>query len=112
MGKKVLIYDASYRDLRPWEIDALFEEFGDAISWYASKPKSHGAYRLIYNDVKPDVVYLPSGRTVEVGRGYFRRMIAETPHCFLSESADTPPVLKEIVEVTLGGIVYSKPYRT
>ena len=110
MGKKVLIYGASYRDLQPWEIDSLFEKFGDAISWYASKPASHGSYRLTYNAVKPDVVYLPSGRATEVGRGYFRRMIAETPHCYFREREGASPELRRITSATLGGLLCSTPY--
>lgn len=110
MGRKVLIYGASYRDLRPWEIDSLFEEFGDGISWYQSKPASHGAYRLVYNAVRPDVVYLTWGHAGDVARGFFRHMVSETKHCFFAEEAGAGPMLMEITEVTLGGLISSRPY--
>ncbi len=110
MGKKVLIYGASYRDLSPWEVDALCEAFGDAISWYASKPTSHGAYRILYNTVKPDVVYLPSGHVEEMGHRYFGHMLSETPHCFFRKREGAPHELRRITSATLSGLLCSTPH--
>ncbi len=115
MGQKVLIYGMSYGKLTPWENDALFTFFnegmqGNGVSWYSSTPTSADAYRTIYEAVKPDMVYLPSGRRWQSGPRYFFDMIAEVSHCFYPIEGGTEPVLHRTASIAPDGKVTSAPH--
>ncbi len=115
MGQKVLIYGMSYGKLTPWENDALFAFFnegmlGTGVSWYSSIPATADAYRTIYEAVKPDMVYLPSGRRWQGRPGHFFDMVAEVPHCFFPIEGGREPVLHRIASITPNGMITSAPH--
>lgn len=115
MGQKVLIYGVSFGKLTPWENDALFAFFnegmqGSGVSWHSSIPATADAYRTIYEAVKPEMVYLPSGRQWQSDPQYFFDMIAEVPHCFFPIVAGKEPVLHVITSITPEGRITSTPH--